>query len=245
MTKTDPASPAAITRFWSTTEPLGWGTETTDYKVIEKRLLRELDRAQAVALRGTFHVLEGRLSKAIGPVVEGLGDDSFSDLLAHVIGLGRGEYERVLANPQLAQARVDAYDFEESFAYALPFESSYESLKPAKYLRWARDIIEAYDAIFEADDSQLPASWVSEIKADVLAVGDALRAFRTSKDPKTLVAQEADLQAAAERVDAVLSRLNLGWQLPEEGTIEDRLRYASNKWSVWNLISDIRQYLLD
>jgi hypothetical protein len=54
-------------------------------------------------------------------------DDGFSDLLAHIVGLGKEEYCAVLENPKLAFDRANKHDYEESFAYCIPYEEDYRN----------------------------------------------------------------------------------------------------------------------
>ena len=47
----------------------------------------------------------------------GVSDDSFWDLKAHIIGLGEGFYNMVLASPHVAKDLADAGDYKENFGY--------------------------------------------------------------------------------------------------------------------------------
>ena len=56
--------------------------------------------------------------------------DSFSDLLSHVVGLGKKEFSKVMKNPLLAYNRSMAKygtkeGYEESFLYAIPYHTDY------------------------------------------------------------------------------------------------------------------------
>ena len=66
-----------------------------------------------------FRSLEQRLlnwETETGERIEA-GDDSFRDLVNHLIGLGREAYEGALADPASVAARARARDYRESFAY--------------------------------------------------------------------------------------------------------------------------------
>lgn len=58
----------------------------------------------------------------------GLGDDSFDDLIAHIIGLGQNEYAAVSLQPELALQRARKHQYVESFAYCIPNSSDYASV---------------------------------------------------------------------------------------------------------------------
>lgn len=59
----------------------------------------------------------------------GLGDDSFGDLIAHIVGLGQAEFEAVLAKPELAHSRARKHEFVESFSYCIPYDDDYAPIE--------------------------------------------------------------------------------------------------------------------
>jgi len=56
-----------------------------------------------------------------------LGDDGHSDLLYHIIGLGRDVFEDAMKHPEHVTRRARGYDFVESFSYARPDDEDYYS----------------------------------------------------------------------------------------------------------------------
>jgi hypothetical protein len=48
----------------------------------------------------------------------GVGDDSLSDLIAHIVGLGESEFNKVMKNPELARKRAARQDYKENFLYS-------------------------------------------------------------------------------------------------------------------------------
>lgn len=126
-------------QFWKIVDGLGWGTRTTDYDAIKQLLMQRLSAQQSEEMRTTFARLREQLRGAMTDRAAGmsidmwnLGDDSFDDLISHIIGLGQREYERVLRDPQRAmpRARLGAHGprsgFTESFSYVIPWEEDYE-----------------------------------------------------------------------------------------------------------------------
>jgi hypothetical protein len=59
--------------------------------------------------------------------------DSWDDATAHIIGLGKEEYDRHIENPPLIFERVETADYRESFAYCIPHSDDYEKLTDAGY----------------------------------------------------------------------------------------------------------------
>jgi hypothetical protein len=136
--------------FWSIVAELGWGTTTTDYKAIEKVLMKRLTREEAEAMRAHLDAAESRVYKALDQWQrEGdydsryMGsDDGFGDLIAHIVGLGREEVDAVIADPARAKKRYDASDFRESFSYAIPSADDYGYLSTETYVKRAKRLLE-------------------------------------------------------------------------------------------------------
>jgi len=132
-----------IQEFWDKVAQIGWGTKTTDYGTIKRDLLKAWTPEKAEKMSDVFGMLSNALYVKCDKVVDGVGDDSFGDLRAHIIGLGREEFNRVMENPKLAQERINKGDYKESFSYCLPYASDYALLDPAKYVERAHYIVSA------------------------------------------------------------------------------------------------------
>lgn len=113
-----------LPEFWAEVEKIGWVTKTENTDEVKARLLREWPKEKTVRMRAVFRALMARLYTTLGGV-SGVSDDGFSDLRAHIIGLGKVEYERVLYDPDLAQQRANKNAYTESFSYCLPYETDY------------------------------------------------------------------------------------------------------------------------
>ena len=232
--------------FWKTIEPYRWGRGNTNYKAIKKDLMRKLDPKEADALSNTFEKLKGQADRTLGDYFEKkdewVGGDSWDDFLSHLVGLGKREYEASLSDKDRALTRYRKGDYTESFAYALPSKFDYESLDISKYIKWAQENLDAYQAVLDADDDDVP--WKNKMARDLQLLVKIHRDFIRSKDYREFIGHENEAKKAAENVEKVLSRLRLGMTLPERGSIEEKLKRASNKWAVWNLFTDIQDYLL-
>jgi hypothetical protein len=65
-------------------------------------------------------------------------DDGVNDLLWHILGMGKVQYFKHLKNPELIVKRSYAYQYRESFSYAVPSQSDQNDLiTPQKYVDWA------------------------------------------------------------------------------------------------------------
>lgn len=96
--------------FWKVVDDLGWATKTFDYEKLNQQLIEskynmrsliEIFYRYKVILKSTIFQWENITNTRLG-----IGDDSFDDLVSHIIGLGQEEYERVMANPELAYDRA-------------------------------------------------------------------------------------------------------------------------------------------
>lgn len=111
--------------FWEAVGAVRW--EQRDDAGCAARLIAALEAqdspARIVAFSRRRHTLLHTLEQRIlaweaetGRTLE-CGDDSFRDLMNHVIGLGQAVYEATITSPELAAARADGHDYRESFAY--------------------------------------------------------------------------------------------------------------------------------
>ncbi len=108
-------------RFWEVVAEIDWAD--AENEPMAGVVLAALGATGVVAFSARRLVLAGRLEErlldwenATGERIEA-GDDSFRDLINHLIGLGREAYERALADPASVRARARARDYRESFAY--------------------------------------------------------------------------------------------------------------------------------
>ncbi len=112
-------------RFWEAVAAVRWDKREDD--AFATRLIAALGAHASPATIAAFAHRRHALLRALelrllaweadtGRTLE-CGDDSFRDLMNHVIGLGHAEYEATLTDPARAAARADSRDFRESFAY--------------------------------------------------------------------------------------------------------------------------------
>lgn len=122
---------------WAHIQGIGWNTDSFNLQEASIKLLLTLGEDQRAKLEAfvhqKWHELYKELQKQDG--LE-LGDDSLSDLIYHVIGLGQQQYEAVLNRPMLAQA----ISFHEGFNYI--FQLTPEDLKLATYAQRLSDFVD-------------------------------------------------------------------------------------------------------
>jgi hypothetical protein len=74
----------------------------------------------------------------------GLGDDSYGDLMHHIVGMGRKFYEECVATPMLIVDLAHSGDFYESFSYVTPWkEAVEEQTDDSRILSRAKRVVDA------------------------------------------------------------------------------------------------------
>lgn len=159
----DQIDDSKLDRFWNLVEQIGWGTDTTEYYSAMCGLLHCLSDEQAREVNDIFSFLKNLLYRTLDDHEKELlssgmagyecSDDSFSDLICHIIGLGKNEFEKCMKNPISAIERARSRNFKESFSYCFPYtrqdHSDFNLLKPEQYIRRAKKYIEDDKDIFE------------------------------------------------------------------------------------------------
>ena len=228
-------APMDINRFWSLVEQIDWATRSKGSTDEGKRfVLGLLSQEEAEAFRDQMQALESDLSRRFDAyaaekgVQYGLGDDSWSDMLSHIIGLGREEYEANLAHPSLALARANAGDYRESFHYIIPWGDDYEVDKLPHFMEWAGGLVEEYTSVQE-----LPVS--DEVKKKAARLATLLTPM-AGGDVEAFKRTEEEGRALAKEIVQMMAPLRGGMGL---------VGVLGNEWAVLNLYSDVRKWELD
>jgi len=120
--------------FWEIVKTVGWNSDG-DYEAGKAILLDKFKNfEEAQEFDAVLRSVKGELEQGqIEWCQENwekrtcdLGDDSFSDLLYHIVGLGCEAFEHATANPWDVVKRARSYDFQESFSYCVPWKEDYD-----------------------------------------------------------------------------------------------------------------------
>ena len=101
--------------FWQFVMEAAWH-ESKDYKAIARRLSPKYAK-DSVAILAMFRDLQKGLMKELDQIELWISDDGFADLTAHIIGMGKDKYYRILRKSEDAIAYRNSYV--ESFAYVI------------------------------------------------------------------------------------------------------------------------------
>ena len=147
--------PITAELFWEEVALIGWSDnpERKFYNKAKARLLRRWSGEFLEEFDEMKDELYSKLYTAVTKTEEatgertGCGDDGFGDLLNHVIGLGREEYEAAMKDPMRVIKRGQAYNYKESFGYCIPYGHDIEFITKGTYIAKARKIVENLTAL--------------------------------------------------------------------------------------------------
>lgn len=230
---TETATQMTEERFWAIVEMADWpARQTEDSDRGKIFLMSRLDRGEVHQLRGIYESLSNDLWLAVGnhlkstDQVIGVGDDGYGDLVAHVIGLGRAEYEKAMADPQVVVERGRARKFASNFSYILPWPQDYDNTDVTQYVERAeRELGECREVL------DLPVTDAIKDPARRLI---ALLELLAKGDWEAFLLTEEEGRAAAEALLNAAKPLRSGYGGP-----------LTNQWGIWNLYSDVRRWLVD
>lgn len=138
-------------QFWEMVETVGWPNVDVDAAKLD--LMLRYDSQTTATFRIVFNLKKAELTRA---AAVDWCCDSWDDTRAHIVGLGRTEYERHLMNPATIRGRHQNGDFKESFAYCLPFPDDYELLCDSGYDTQLREVRQFLEMLNTADPDDVP-----------------------------------------------------------------------------------------
>ena len=200
--------------FWTLVKTIGWGTKTTDSQAVKVTLMRK-GLAFCEAYGAHVDALHCALEQAACDAGYDYCNDSWSDTLNHVIGLGRDEYKANLDDPYKLVGRDAARDYTESFGYCTPWKGDFETYSEEGLQTRSQAVAAAY---------REGKGKVEGLDADLDRLADLLEGDTLS--------QETEVRALAEHIQQTAQKVGLwGWHV------------MTNKWAAWNLCSDLRTAL--
>ena len=138
-------------QFWQIVEKIGW--PNMHYDDARYWFMQNYSKEEAEEFLETFLFYKNRLNKAAG---DSFCCDSWDDTTAHIIGLGKREYDRNIENPRLIFEREQKSDYRESFAYCIPHSDDYAKLTDAGYDLLISETQNELNEIETADEDDIP-----------------------------------------------------------------------------------------
>ena len=176
---------------WAIIADMDWANRCQQnriYDVIKKNFMRSYNKEMAVKLNDFVTARFNEMYKAIeayekehGHVGNYGGDDSFGDMIHHVIGSGKEIYNAVMKDLKL----LNKIKYVESFAYAIPNVSGcmndYEHLEPDFHYNRAIEAIETLaDTVKMQNVGHDKAKVIGELFGRFMNIiaGDYVEAFK-------------------------------------------------------------------
>lgn len=248
--------------FWSEVAFIGWGDRGFDYRARKGELLNRWTQEFARSFNEVLERFDGRLDKALNLWERetgnqlSVGDDSYGDLKAHLIGRGKKMYEAVLKDPSIGYEAARDGTYIESFSYCIPNggdpdaqpskwqKEEYTSeelgsimqqrrmgdwsyLDPERYKQRAQEELEGYR---EALDHPLS----TPIRVELALAISILFPLAEQGDYGPLLERKQELDEAVERISKHVDKLH-----------EDVINFRETvpNWGMKNLSNDVESYL--
>jgi len=142
---------------WGILEQINWAKRSQDYRGYNQCKVYLLEMYTQEGCNAIRKFAEDRKAELYKRVTEYQkennyrcgdysGDDSFGDLLWHVVGLGEKAFNMIMENPKL----LDRVKYVECFAYCLPYDSDFLE-DDLRELADAKELIRALVATIQED----------------------------------------------------------------------------------------------
>jgi hypothetical protein len=155
--------------FWELVKIANWPKRNKEDVKIE--YIKKLSREDAIKFYAMVSSVAGIVSDRI-PQDLGIGDDGFSDLIKHVVGLGKKKFHELINNPiKIVKMAMDS-NYKECFSYCIPTEFDYDNLEKGdkRFSDWAKEAILQINKILKMDKK----NDLSEIKEEFIYILEAL-----------------------------------------------------------------------
>lgn len=112
--------------FWKLVKLANWPHKGYENPKIMYRKL--LNKQESQDFRNSVDIAFDMLDKIAFNNVKGCGNDGYSDLLYHIIGLGKNTFYKCLNNINLIQKMINNSQYKESFSYCIPYDLAYPTI---------------------------------------------------------------------------------------------------------------------
>ena len=127
--------------FWKFVSKAQWPKDH-DYDRIKKMILQTMNKESASKLDKKYREFYNELHRHIFDDVIGVGDDSYGDLISHIVGTGKNLYNAVMDDYEIAQRMIDDSAFHENFGYSFPDDVDWKLTDPEYYKKRATKYLE-------------------------------------------------------------------------------------------------------
>jgi hypothetical protein len=223
--------------FWAAVAEMGWGTKTTDTKTLKRTLMRKGQEFCKEFKRNYQEVDQALLDAGC----DLHGGDGVGDCRSHIIGLGKDEYDAVMADLSLGEARYERGDYKEKFSYCFPYDSDWEDVDPSgtRLVRWAKRNIKGLRAAKKRLAKLAVLPQVENILTDIAKALELHRPLlQEPPDFQAFAESGGVLKDVAGQIEDSYTKLR---RLFEGDPRDDVSNPLDNKWGICNLVSDTEE----
>jgi hypothetical protein len=216
------------------------GKERADTSLGKRRLMAALQKEDGGILKAIedFRAILGKKLHGIEKAIEKYekandtrldygGDDSFSDLIHHVVAMGQKFYDKAIADP----STLKGFKYRESFAYCVPYKDDVKELDPNFHQEKARAFLGEWGAFRYSNEARCVTKQVEYINgvAETMARGE----IEALPDPHDIRKVWREMIATIED-----STVHFGKMLKHYEWLKD------SEWHLSNIVSDARKAIL-
>lgn len=188
-------------KFWELIDLSKW--PTIDYGKVKIFYLKMLSKEECHSFRTTLDIAYCILDEVANGKINGVSDDSYSDLLNHIIGLGKESFYEHANDFQLIQNRADKNQYEESFSYCIPYDDDYENDSIYSIInlkRTAKDAIKEIELFFKLDNKEV--KWLSPINKELIDIRIVISKFLNNPSQiKKFIKRKKMILEACKKID--------------------------------------------
>lgn len=228
-------------RFWQLVKMVDW--PNCEYEKVRAMYRKLLNREEC----SVFRAIKSQKKNELNAIAEwmdlGVGDDGYSDLLHHIIGLGETAFNKHIKNPQLIRDRAEQYNYEESFSYCIPYDDDYDQdskFEIGHVIHMAKASVRSIQA-FRKIDNHPDRKWLyPTIESHLLHIEGVMNNFLKSPEEhlKWLTEKGESIRLAGEAIIRWLEENKM--ELPRKFTERDVI----NIYVFSNTIADAKKLLV-
>lgn len=244
-------------RFWEIVELVNWPNICNEYRPYykaRKNLIKVLTKEESKEFSNFSIGFKKVLYTMLFNKVKCMGDDSYGDFIAHIIGMGQVEYEKCVNDNNYA---LNAYQntYIENFFYCIPSDEDY-TLKETnyeEYIKRAKKIALSLDRAIK-NPIICNALYGEGIATNLSSLWGFFNDLALTKDFKKFITNKDLVNSNFEAIRKVIDEKCLS--LPHilfmsEQEINDKMGHGTdntlsygnsvftNEWIIKNLINDI------
>jgi len=194
-------------RFWELVEMANW---PCDYEKMRIRYLKLMSKEEGKQFRYILDKHYGELDVFCcekDPDNDlGVGDDGYGDLLYHIIGLGKAEYDKCLKSFALIKELAHSGKYKESFKYCIPYDDDYgeKSAYTIKHIeKIAGNSLKEIEFMLKMDNGD--TKWLLPIRQDILNIEKLMQTFLKDNNLNILIGAKKWVNDSCNKIDKFFS----------------------------------------